>query len=537
MSSNKSTKRKIGDAIFKIITSIPGVHNAINKTLISKYADTGQVPGVYTTEGDGLTSMHELVDKKFFSLVVPKPTAEELTAADLPPIEALLPLFKRKQDDVKSSRVSLLLPFFAQHLTDAVFQSANLYETDAPHEIVLNQIYGNTIEGEKCLRSGQDGKLKINQTLFDEGKGEFPPALCEQVEGEWKIKEEFQALAYLSNKEKVKTLFERYKGREQDICAVGLFQGNMTLGNFAITTLLLREHNRLCDLIKKELEDKCKPATDEIIFKKVKQVNIVTYMKLVVEDYINTFAGQKIFKLDTKSFFYEKKYWCRASAIPYHFNILYRLHSMIPNTLNGFEELGFAAFLNQNRLVVDTGLGNIFHAASAQAAGSLGLGNTHEGLLPTEFAMLSKGRGVLGSYNAHREAHKPGSSHGFDVFDPEYRDELKRLYKNDINNVDYAVGIFAELPKRGIEVKMGLRDGSIMGSTLMDAIAKHAFRHILSNRYMSRDFLNPEVMTTVGWNNLQNTDSVETMLKRNVPEMREADIEKLVVNFNAPEYR
>ena len=537
MSSNKSTKRKIGDALFKGITCIPGVHSWINKKIIAAYADTGQVPGVYTTEGNGLSSMHELIEKKYFSLVVPKPTAEEIAEADLPPIEELVPLFKRKTDDIKPSRVSLLLPFFAQHLTDAVFQSENLYETDAPHEIVLNQIYGNTSEGEKCLRSGIDGKLKINQVLLDEGKGEFPPALCEQEGGEWKIKEEFKPLAYLSKEQKVEELFKRYKGREQDICAVGLFQGNMTLGNFAITTLLLREHNRLCDLVKQELEQKCQPVTDDIIFTKVKQVNIVTYMKLVVEDYINTFAGQKIFKLDTKSFFYEKKPWCRASAIPYHFNILYRLHSMIPNKLNGFEELGFAAFLNQNRLVVDTGLGNIFHAASAQAAGSLGLGNTHEGLLPTEFAMLSKGRGVLGSYNAHREAHKPGTSQGFDVFDPEYRDELKRLYKNDISKMDYAVGIFAETPKRGMAEKLGFRDDSIMGSTLMDAIAKHAFRHILSNRYMSRDFLNPKVMTTVGWETLQSTDSVETMLKRNVPEMSEADVEKLVINFNAPEYR
>ncbi|NRB35978.1 MAG: hypothetical protein HRU31_14805 [Rhodobacteraceae bacterium] len=48
-----------------------------------------------------------------------------------------------------------------------------------------------------------------------------------------------------------------------------------------------------------------------------------------------------------------------------------------------------------------------------------------------------------------------------------------------MDRVDYAVGINAELPEDIFSVRIGLRDPSIIGTTLMNAIAKHAFRHIL----------------------------------------------------------
>lgn len=535
----KSIKRTIGDLLFKAITAIPGVHGWLNKSLVSQYTDNGPLPGLYTTEGDGQTSLHELLNKEHFALEVPKPTAEQIK--DLPDIEKLVALFERKngaESEAKESRVSLLLPFFAQHLTDAVFQSKGdtEIETDAPHEIILNQIYGNTKGDELALRSMVDGKLKTRQLKIHGKDSEFPDALCHEVDGSWQVKKEYQQLSYLSEKRLAK-LLASYKGREQELCAVGLFQGNMTLGNFAITTLLVREHNRLCEGVEQELTEKGLPVTDELIFKKAQQINITTYMKLVIEDYINTFAGQKIFKLDTKSFFYEKQRWCRESPIPFHFNILYRFHGMIPDTLKGHETLGFGAYLANNGLVMNQGLGPVFELASSQAASPLNLGNTHKALLAAEKAMLEKGRRHLGSFNAHREAQQAGSSLQFSDFDPAFQQALSELYGGDVNKLDYAVGIFAELPKKSWVEKIGFTDDSFLGSTIMGAIGKHAFRHILSNRFMSREFLNPQVMTEFGWETLQTTDSVEQLVKRNIPEMSASEVAQLEISFDAPAHR
>jgi len=529
----KPFKYILGDILFKAVTAIPSVHSWLSRRLISAYADGGPLPGLYTTEGDGLVSLHEMLDKQHFSLEVPKPTPEQIAA--LPEIEELKSLFERKKGGIKKVRVSLLLPFFAQHLTDAVFQSkgSEEIETDAPHEIILNQIYGNTRSDEQALRSGVDGKLKSR--LVGEGKNapEFPETLFCQVGDQWQIKEEFKNLSYLTE-QKLEKLLNAYLGREQDICAVGLFQGNMTLGNFAITTLFLREHNRLCEGVKKELERKGIPATDELIFRKAQQINITTYMKLVVEDYINAFAGQKLFKLDTRSFFYEKKRWCRESPIPFHFNILYRFHGMIPDTLKGHEHLGFNAFRANNGLVMRQGLGPLLHLASSQAAASLEIGNTHKDLMRVEKLTLEKARLNLGALNAHRELQKKGSSLQFADYNKNVQDALKKLYRGDPDKVEYAVGIFAEPPKNGLLEKLGIRGEAFIGSTIMSAIAKHAFRHILSNRLMSREFLNPAVMTEFGWKSLHDTKSVEQLVKRNVPEMDSKECGKLRINFDAP---
>lgn len=525
----------LGDLIFSGIRAVPPLHRWLNKHFISAFTDDGPLPGAYTTQGDGETSLHELLDKSYFALLVPKPTAKAL--ADLPPTDQLLPLFER-QGSPKTSRVSLLLPFFAQHLTDAVFQSKNRYQTNAPHEIILNQIYGNTKTDEMILRSGVDGKLTTRVLPPDQGSGEFPDQLCEQTDSGWKIKDQYLRLSYL-DEDRIERLLKTYQGREEELGAVGLMQGNLTLSNFALTTLLMREHNRLCagviaELKAKGVDDTDAQAFDELVFKKAQQINITTYMKLVVEDYINTFAGQKMFKFDTTSFFYEKKRWCRETPIPYHFNILYRLHNMMPDRLNGFEDQGFAIFLANNGVVMKQGLGKVLEVASAQAAGALTLGNTHADLLHTEKAMLDKGREVLGSFDAHRKAVDPESTLNFDTFAPEFRERLRSIYGSDVSKVDYAVGIFAEQVQTGWIEKLGLKRPSIMGATLMGAIAKHAFRHIFSNRLMSKEFLNPERMTEYGWSNLQNTRSVAQLVKRNLPEMDQAAVDRLRISFDAP---
>lgn len=527
-----STSQGIGKLIFNTATAIPSVQRVISNAIIYRYAE-GSVPGRWTTEGDGTASLHETINPKYFSLEVPKPDEEYIKS--LPAIDDLIPLFER-EGEAPQIRASLLLPFFAQHLTDAVFQSdvQDPYKTNAPHEIILNQIYGNTEGDSKILRAPEGGKLKTQIREVQGRQVEFPDALCEEINGEWQIKQEYKGLSYL-DEDHIDKLFTAYEGKKQDICATGLFQGNMTLGNFAITSLLVREHNRLCDGISEELRRKGKPHGNDIVFEIAQQNNITAYMKVVIEDYINTFAGQDIFRMDTKTFGYRSKDWCTGSPIPYHFNILYRFHSMLPNRLMGFEDMGFDAFLAHNDIVMSAGLATIFETASNQASSAISLKNTPKGLLPADRAGLTKARGVLASFNAHKEAQKKGSSVGFGAFDPRVRKDLERLYQGNPDRVDYAVGILAERPQASWPDKLGLKQAPFIGQTLMNDIAKHAFRHILSNPFMARERLNPETLTDFGWDNLHKTSSVMELVRRNVPEHSHGST--LDISFDAPHVR
>lgn len=522
----------LGNFVFKLLTASPRVHRFINKLAVSRYADGGPLPGLYTTRNRGKTPLWEILHKEYFALEVPTPEANEIE--DLPEIEKVKALFKR-QGTAPESRVSALLPFFAQHLTDAIFQSDGKLGTNAPHEIILNQIYGNTPQDEALLRLKKDGKLRTQTRTVNGRDAEFPDALCEKKGGKWTIKDRYAGLSYLKGTDKFEALLKKYSGHEADICATGLFQGNLTLGNFAITALLVREHNRLCDGILEERKRKGQSTGDDEIFRIAQQNNTTAYLKVVIEDYINAFAGQKIFILDTKSFFHEGKRWCRETPLPYHFNILYRIHSMIPDKLNGYEDRDFSAMLANNHLVMQTGIGEIFQVASGQGASRVGLGNTHSDLLPAELAGLKKNRAVLGFFNSHKEVQKSGSSVGFDAFDPKFRAELSELYKGNPDRVEFAVGILAELPKSGWLEKLGIKDEPIVGPTLMNAIAKHAFRHILSNRFMTREYLNPEVMSEFGWKSLHETSTVADLVKRNVSgEMDQAQADKLKIGFANP---
>ena len=548
-----------GECIFWFLVAcrahlIPPVRAFLVRLVVFDRADSGDLPGLYNAGKDGITSMHEILEKDFFALDFPKPT-KKIGAS----IDDVDKLFKRKkyghEDLACESRVSLLFAFFAQHLSDAVFQSGADYRTKAPHEIVLNQIYGNTIEDENLLRDGKGGKLRTVNTK----KAEFPPKLFDD-KGKIIRNNNGAVLSYLcedltsaarkghngKKEKKLGFLKSKYQGKEEYARAVGLFQGNLTLGNFALTSLFIREHNAICDNLVKEGGLKEEDRTDEKIFQTAKRINILIYIKIIIEDYINTIIGADILRLPLNDFFYENKRWCRETPMPYHFNILYRWHSMIPNQFridDETEKKGIKAFFANNKLVMDKGLGAIFEAASKQPASTLSLRNTHPCLLRAEAATLSQGQEVLKPFNEYKGKFNGGSPAGFSDFKQEKMQEelhekpqeelLEEIY-TDPNNIDFYVGIIGEKKERGCGHKLGVQKEPLFGPLLGAAVARHAFRHIFSNRLMSREFLNEEVMTTFGWDRLKATSGIADLVKRNVPEMDDEAAKNLVISFDAP---
>ncbi len=90
---SRLNKYLLGDLLFAGIRSMGPLHRWVNSKFVSALADSGPLPGAYTTRGDGETSLHELLKKEYFSLEVPKPSQDQLN--QLPDTQTLLPLFKR----------------------------------------------------------------------------------------------------------------------------------------------------------------------------------------------------------------------------------------------------------------------------------------------------------------------------------------------------------------------------------------------------------------------------------------------------------
>jgi len=529
--------RGLGGALLALLQKVPFIKTAISNLLIQKSAK-GPLPIVWTTAHSGRMNMRERLKKEHFSLMLPQPEQEYIDS--LPPVEKIVEeLFTRDMSQAApDSRVSLLQIFIAQHLTDAVFQSDGEYGTEAPHEIILNQIYGNNVIDRNLLREKKNGKLKSQYRATDDGKSaEFPAQLCEKERDGWRIKTEFENLSWLKNQESKDKLFKRFKDKPEEmefLCATALFQGNLTAGNFALTTLLHREHNRIAE--KLAIENPRLKGDDNQLFDISSEILTLTYMKLVMEEYINTFVGLDVIELNKDNFFHETKRWCEDTPIPFHFNILYRLHSAMPNELIvGENKLPFEAFLANNKLVMESGLINVIELASKQPASQIGLLNTPSYLLHTEIAALAKARKMLQPFNAHRtiQGLKPAQ---FEDFDPRVQDKLKALY-GSADRIEYMVGIFGERKSEGLLSKFLPKGEEVFGQQLTASIGQHAFRHILSNPLMRRERFNEQVLTKFGMHTFETTKNFKDIVLRNTPEI--PDMEKKIgmyISTHIPEY-
>ena len=194
------------------------------------------------------TSWKSLTDRSFTGRHLP-----EKENPNLPSVKKVVELWRRKDNkEIPSENTSMLFSFFAQWFTDSFLRTDLLdrRKNTSNHEIDLCQIYGLREETTNYLRSKKDGKLK-HQIIDGEV---FPPYLfnVEQTTTDnWVFaNEEFEklhpryALEFIFNgvpEQRLKRMF-----------AVGLEHGNSAIGYTVLNTIMLREHNRICDLLMAE---------------------------------------------------------------------------------------------------------------------------------------------------------------------------------------------------------------------------------------------------------------------------------------------
>lgn len=409
-------------------------------------------------------------------------------------------LFER-HGEMKSDRSSILFAFFAQWFTDSVLRvhPVDRRMNTSNHDVDLCQIYGLDEKTARTLRSGRWGTL-ASQII---GGEEYPDYLFEaDGAGGWRPKRRYEALPYASRAEQI--FAEVPKERWGKMYATGLERGNSSIGYVAISTIFLREHNRLC----RELAFRNPSWDDERLFQTARMINIVLLLKLVVEDYINHILGFPLFRLDTS--FAEKQAWYRPNWITLEFNLLYRWHGLVPDSIElGPTKLVANEFRNNNRWLESAGVGAVIDAASRQHAGRIGLSNTPAFLWDAEYRALKMGRDFrLRSYNDYRERFSLRRLRSFEELtrNRQLAAKLQSLYGN-IDQLEFLVGIFAE----------DCEPPSLFGELLTHMVAYDAFTQIFSNPLLAREIYNERTFTAWGLEQIEETRSIADLVRRNVP--------------------
>ena len=412
-------------------------------------------------------------------------------------------LFAR-QGAIKEGRSSVLFMFFAQWFTDSILRidPRDRRKNTSNHNIDLCQIYGLKETTARLLRSDKKGGKLASQKIDDDE--EYLEYLGEVgADGKWKVKKKYENLPYAAPEIVEKVFGDWPEERKHKLYATGLERGNSSVGYVAISTVFMREHNRICD----ELSARNPDWDDERLFQTARMINNVILMKLVVQDYINHIAGKDIFTFDPR--FADKEEWYRTPWIALEFDLLYRWHGLVPDDITvGGRTYDDTEYRVNNALLEKAGLAAIVDAASRQHAGRISLQNVPDFLLEAEYQTIKMGRDFrLRPYNDYRMQFGLDALTSFEQLtdDAALRDRLKAMY-GDIDKVEFIIGLFAQ--------KHAKR--RLYGDLMYAMVAYDALTQIYTNPLLSRNVYTTRTFTQYGLDLIDNTNMVQDLVDRNV---------------------
>jgi prostaglandin-endoperoxide synthase 2 len=486
---------------------IEPIRRLISRALINQFGYATTLRPRALSLASDYTSWLSLTDRTFSGRHLPPSTSEQQAA--LPAEEDVVALYRRGRL-IPATDTSVMFMFFAQWFTDSFLRTSltDYRKNESNHEIDLCQIYGRNIDATNLLRSQQEGRLK-SQVIEGE---EYPEFLFARREvGQPAVfKPEFEGLfdpAFITD-----VILRSAPEQQTDtFFAVGLEHGNSTIGNTVMNIVFLREHNRVAGILAGE-----NPAwDDERIFQTARNILIVMLLKLVVEEYI-MHIGPFDFPVEAVPFIADEERWNRTNWCAIEFNLLYRWHPLVPDTIGtGPGALASTDFRNNNTLVLERGIEAITAQCSNEPAGKIGLLNTPAFLVDgsnpawpsveqATVALMREAR--LRSFNDYREAYGLPRLTSFDELtsDTEVQQRLEALY-GDIDKLEWYVGIFAE----------EYQDYMMMGELMTYMVANDAFTQALTNPLLARNVFNEATFTKTGMRLIKETRSLQAIVARN----------------------
>ncbi len=487
----------------------------INRKLINLLIDKIPTrPNPFSTRSP-YTTWDSLIDRTYSGLHLPPLDWEPLTedgrarvasaspgfGTDLPRANEVAELFRNGPETKYSPKSSLTFPHFVQWFTDGFLRTdrQDLLKTVSNHHIDLCTVYGLHPLMTEQLRSHHGGKLK-SQILNGE---EYPPFYYDQ---HGRPKEEFDALAHLAVQPSVAEGYTDARKARLFAMGVEVERANVQVGYVMLNVLCLREHNRLCDVLAHSY-----PTWDEErLFQTARNIVIVEVMKIVIDEYINHISPYH-FKFVTDPLSFSEEKWYRLNWMTVEFSLVYRWHSMLPETIvHAGRPMPVAQSMWNNELLIGQGLGAMFEETSSQPAGMLDLFNTPDFMLPIELASIKLGRAArIRSYNDYRELLDFPRVTAFDQItsDERVQKELERVYGH-VDNVELYVGLYAE----------DGRKNSALPPMVGRLVAIDAFSQALTNPLLSKHVFNPETFSPVGWDEIMSLRSLSDLVHRNLPQ-------------------
>jgi prostaglandin-endoperoxide synthase 2 len=447
-------------------------------------------------------------------------SARHLPSADipsLPDIDEVTTLFTRTQaHQLFCPKSTTLFPAFAQYLTDGFLRTQLFNEdertdrlkTTSNHEIDLCPLYGRNEAQTLALRlrsnaQGEKGRLK-SQNLPSGPSNEieeYPLFLFDTAGAKLK---EFDDLDDPLGSHKLPLEIKT------GLFAVGGDRVNANLYVAMLNTLFLREHNRLAALI----EAANPKFDDDRVFNVARNVLIVMFIKIVVEEYINHIAPTMLsFEANPKVAWMAP--WNRPNWMSIEFGLLYRWHGLVPDkTQWKGQEIPTSIMQFNTKLLIETGLSQALVEVSGQRAARLGLGNTSDFLLGVEKKGIDQGRiARIDTYNAYRAAFDlPVANTWSDVTgDDNRRKRLEAVYGATPEKLEFFTGLFAEdrTPNSPLPIL-------ITKMVAVDAFSQAMTNPLLSKSIWGTQKVKLEAFTQVGLDAITTTKCVRDMLAHQV---------------------
>jgi prostaglandin-endoperoxide synthase 2 len=470
-----------------------------NRLLINKAIEIlPERPYRLSTKAD-FTTQDTLVDKTWNCRQLPP--VDDPDPRAYPDVGEVVTLFRRERF-IPCEKSTVLFAYVAQWFTDGFLRSdrqneasdiRDIRRNESTHEVDLAQLYGLDDRETNILRDKRRPILLAHQ---GEPGEELPPDL---YDAEGNRVGQFADLRVVGTKKQ--TVDNR------QLLAMGSDVSNTQIGYSMLNTLFLREHNRIA----REIAETNPRWNEDRVFYAARSVLTAMLIRVVIEEYINHIHPYLFgFRLDARGF--DRRAWMRPNWVAVEFNLLYRWHSLIPDHLDaGSQTLRLDQTLFRTKDLLSThGLAALVDSASRQPAGRLGLHNTPELLLKrAEEPSILAGRTVrLRGYNEYRAACRfPPAKTFEDVSsDPATCAALREVYGDDVNDLEFYVGLFAE----------DRRPNSVLPPLIGRLVGVHAFSQLLTNPLFAREVYNEQTFSARGMQIMRETRSLADIVARNI---------------------
>ncbi|XP_040898904.1 prostaglandin G/H synthase 1 isoform X1 [Toxotes jaculatrix] len=366
--------------------------------------------------------------------------------------------FKRTKFRPDPQGTNLMFAFMAQHFTHQFFKTNHEvhggFTKALGHGVDASNIYGDNLVRQHQLRLHEDGKLKYQLV-----NGEMYPPTVSEVPVHMVYPEGFPMQHRLVT------------GQE----FFGILPG-LTM----YATIWLREHNRVCDILKAE-----HPTwDDEQLFQTTRLIIIGEIINIIIEEYVQQLSGYLLkLKFDPSLLFNARFQYSNRIAL--EFCQLYHWHPLMPDSfLIDGDEIPYSQFFYNTSLLMHYGVEKLVDAFSRQPAGQIGGGhNSHEVVLKVAEMVIRESRTErVRSFNEYRKRFnlKPYASFYEFTDDIEIARGLEELY-GDIDALEFYPGIMLEKT----------RANAIFGESMVEMGAPFSLKGLLGNPICSPEYWKP----------------------------------------------